>query len=153
MCHHDDRLVEFIIEPVHQVEDFVAGLRIEVTGWFVGNDQRWICRDRTGDGHALFLSTRKLARVVVHSIGQANDLESCFDLLGSLAFFQRRERQWKFNVLVSGKHRNQVVHLKDETNVTGSPFRQRRLRRLAQVLAANGDTARCWFVESCDQVQ
>jgi hypothetical protein len=38
VSHHDDRLLELDIQPVHQIQNFRCGFCVEVTGWFVSHD-------------------------------------------------------------------------------------------------------------------
>src|SRR5262245_25340496 len=58
--HHHDRLLEFLVEPVEQREDLLAGLAVEVAGRLVGEQHRGIAHQRTRDRDALLLSAREL---------------------------------------------------------------------------------------------
>src|SRR5688500_9866743 len=53
--HQDDRIAGFG-EPLKQRHDFRAGLRVEIAGRLVGQQQRWIVDQRPGDGDALTLA-------------------------------------------------------------------------------------------------
>ena len=72
---HHDRLAVIAVERLQQVEDFVAGLAIEIARRLVAEQQRRIGDDRARDADALFLAAGELARVVLRAIGQADDLE------------------------------------------------------------------------------
>src|SRR6266446_223658 len=37
--HHDDRLLEFLIEPLQQGQHFAGGLRVQIAGRLVGEQQ------------------------------------------------------------------------------------------------------------------
>ena len=55
--HHDDGFSDGA-EVVKHAEDLLAGGRIEISGGFVSEQQKWIIDERAGDGDALLLSSR-----------------------------------------------------------------------------------------------
>src|SRR3954454_9844966 len=57
---HDDSLAEIFIEALDDVEDVGSGVAVEITGGFVGNDERGVGDDGTRDGNALLLSAGEL---------------------------------------------------------------------------------------------
>src|SRR5207247_1864197 len=70
---HEDRLVELLVEPLHERQHVVGALAIEVAGGLVGDDDLRIVDDRARDRHALLLAARQLARIVVHPILEVDD--------------------------------------------------------------------------------
>ena len=52
----------------------------------VGDEDRWIGRDRARDGDPLLLAAGKLARVMVHALGQSDHAQSCFGVSAPLFF-------------------------------------------------------------------
>src|SRR5258708_16703120 len=72
---HHDRLLVFPVEPLQQCEHFARGLRVEVAGGLIGEQQGRVRDDRARDGDALFLSTRELTRVMLLAIAQPDDPE------------------------------------------------------------------------------
>jgi hypothetical protein len=69
---HDDGLAVLFVQRLQQVEDFVAGLAIQVAGGFVAEQQRGIGDDGARDADALLLAARQLARLVFHAIAEAD---------------------------------------------------------------------------------
>ena len=54
--HHHDRLAEFLVERLHQVENLFRALAVEVTSRLVGHQHRRVGHDGARDGDTLFLS-------------------------------------------------------------------------------------------------
>ena len=108
-----------------QVEDFVGGLRVEVAGRLVGDDQRRVGDDRPGDADALLLAAGELPRPVrrcgpTGRPGRAPSAPACLPLGGR----QRQQQQRQFDVLVGRQHRQQVVELEHEADVPRPPAGQ-----------------------------
>ena len=59
------------LSPEHP-QNVHAGVRVEVAGRLVGQDQRGLVHQRPGNGHALLLPARHLRRLVVGAVGQAH---------------------------------------------------------------------------------
>src|SRR2546427_2707012 len=57
--HHDDRLVEFVVQALQQPQDLLGGLLVELSRRLVEQDERGIGNDRPRDGDALLLAARK----------------------------------------------------------------------------------------------
>src|SRR5262249_30184400 len=71
--YKDDRIA-FGMKLVEELHDFDTGLGIQIPGWFVGEDDRGVVDQCTGNGHTLPLSTGKFIRFVVHAIRQFDQL-------------------------------------------------------------------------------
>src|SRR4051812_16176847 len=68
---HDDR-VAARRELAEEVEDFAAGLRVEISGRLVGEQQRRLVDQRACDRDTLALTAGELVRLVVHAITESN---------------------------------------------------------------------------------
>src|ERR1700741_1300851 len=68
----------------HQPEDVGAALRVEAAGGFVGEEQRRLVRDGTGDRDALALTHGEPAGGVVHATAQTEAVEPGLDALTSV---------------------------------------------------------------------
>ena len=66
----------FGVELLEHPQDFHAGVRIEVAGRLVGQDQRRVVDQRTADRHPLLLSAGHLRRLVIGPIGQAHAIQA-----------------------------------------------------------------------------
>ena len=51
-----------------EIDDLLAGVLVEVSGRFVGHDDRWIGRERARHGHALLLAAGQLGRIVMQPL-------------------------------------------------------------------------------------
>src|SRR4030095_6866082 len=111
----DDRDPALAIEGLEELHDLLAGARIQVAGGLVCQDDRWVCHQRTGDGHPLLLTAGHLCRLVAQAIAQADRL-------------QRRDRALPFVpnagvnqgqlYLLHGRYaRQEVEHLEDEADL------------------------------------
>ncbi len=83
----DDRLSGGM-ELVQHPHDAVSGLRVEIPGWLVGEDDRGVVHQGARDGDALPLSARQLVRAVLHPIREPHLLEGS---LGTLPAFTARD--------------------------------------------------------------
>jgi hypothetical protein len=59
---HQDGFVELVAESLEEREHLLAGLRIEVTGWLVTEDDGWIAYDGPRYANALLLAPGELSR-------------------------------------------------------------------------------------------
>src|SRR2546428_8889990 len=55
------------VEPLQDAHDLYTRLAVQVACWFVGQDDRWSSNQRTGNSHALLLSTREFHWPVICS--------------------------------------------------------------------------------------
>ena len=55
-----DRRAPPAVDIDQEIDDVAAVLTIEIAGWLVGEDNRRVVGERTGDCHALLLTTREL---------------------------------------------------------------------------------------------
>ena len=123
---HQDDGVSLGVELIEQIHDLFAGLRIQVPGGLVGEDDGRVIDQGSGDGHALALSAGELVGLVVHARFQVHDAQRP---LGALqAFMGRRavvdERQ--LHVVQGSRAGQQVEGLENkakfvtvETGVAG----------------------------------
>ena len=93
MRDHQDGFAIFLHEPDDEAHDFVGALAVQVTGGLVAQEEGRVGDDGAGDGYALFLSARELARVVVHAIAETHDVECGFDVLAAVGFREIREQE------------------------------------------------------------
>jgi hypothetical protein len=63
-------------------------------------------------------------------------------VLAPLGLRELGQQQRKFDVLERRQHRNQVVHLKNESHVPRAPLRQFARRHVRDFIAVHGDAAR-----------
>ena len=66
--HHHDGFALLAIERLQQVQDFITGSAIEVTGGLVTQQQGGIRDNRTSDTNPLLLTARKRAREMARAM-------------------------------------------------------------------------------------
>ncbi len=57
-------------EMQQRVEHVLGGVRVEVAGRLVGEDETRLVGQRAGDGGALLLAARQLRRAVIDAVGE-----------------------------------------------------------------------------------
>jgi len=75
MGHHDNGFAQFVDQTAQQSENRVCCFAVEVASRLVGDDERWIGDDCSGDGDALFLAAGKLAWEVVAAVRKPDQSE------------------------------------------------------------------------------
>ncbi|EOD70532.1 6-pyruvoyl-tetrahydropterin synthase [Amycolatopsis vancoresmycina DSM 44592] len=137
-------------EARHHVEDLLDHLRVQRRGRLVEQHDLGPHRQRPRDGDALLLATRKLRRVLVGLVGDADALQQLhrrlarFGLRG-LADLHRREH----DVLDDGLVREQVERLEHHADV--GPQRGQCLALGGQRDAVDGDLARVDRLQPVDR--
>ncbi len=67
LVRHKDDGVSLRMQPVHQGHDLVPGLRVQVAGWLIGQNNRWPIHQRSRNRHSLALAAGKLVGLVMHA--------------------------------------------------------------------------------------
>ena len=109
--------------------------------------------DRARDADALLLAARQLARLVLHAVAEADELERRLHALAALAAAELREQQRQLDVALGREHRQQVVHLEDEADVSARHLPSAPLDSRSICDAVDFDAARRRPIEAADEVQ
>ena len=109
---HDDQTV--LGDLSEQVHDLHRGMGVKRAGGLVGQHDLRIVDERAGDGDALHLTARKLARLLVQMLGQPDRCQGLLGAAGALGLPHARERQRQLHVLQDGLVRDEVVALEHE---------------------------------------
>src|ERR1044071_10042617 len=113
MRDDDDGL--FLTDKVlEDADDLVAGLLIEIAGRLVGEDERRVVDQRTGDGDALALAAGELVRAVLGAVDQADALERFHGPLAPVAAAGAGVEQRELDILQHGGARPAGEGLEDE---------------------------------------
>src|SRR5208282_3407025 len=76
--------VALLVQAVEQGHDLGAGLRVQVAGGLVGQDDGGIVDQRAGDGHTLPLAAGELVGLVHHAVGEIDGLQRRLGALDAL---------------------------------------------------------------------
>src|ERR1700739_313664 len=90
---------------------------------------------------------------MMHAIGKPHHRERGFDVGAALGLREFRQQQRQFHILKRREHRDEVVHLKDEPDMAGAPFRQLARRHVRDFIAGNGDLSACRDVQTAQEVE
>ena len=140
-------------ELLEEVEDVPAGGRVEVAGRLVGEQQRRVAGERTGDRHPLHLPAGELRRTVVHAVREPDLGEEPLDPLLALAPRHALEQELQLHVLPGGDLRQQVEALEDETDPPVADLREAVPAEALDLLAEQPVAPRGRRVETADQVE
>lgn len=71
----DDGDAFFAVEGFHELDNFLTGFGVEVSGGFIGEDDAGRVGEGSGDGDALLLSAREFEGFIVEPVAEADALE------------------------------------------------------------------------------
>src|SRR5262249_34667922 len=97
-----------------QVKNLGAGLRVEVAGRLIGEDDLRPARQRAGDGYPLLLAAGQLAGPVLQPVAQADNVDDGIQPLTVGAATSDVERQR--DVVRRREYRQQVERLEHEAD-------------------------------------
>ncbi len=126
--------------------------RVQVAGGLVGQQQGGLGDQGAGDGHALLLAARELARTVAHAVREAHDSEG---VLGAFLAFLGRERgqqEGQLDVLQRAGARQQVEALEDEADAAVADVGQPVATQFLDALSVQFVGAPTGPVEAADDV-
>ena len=119
--HHDHQPVRRVVGNLgQQLEDRFSGVRVEVPGRFVGEQDGRLHHQRSRDGHALHLAARQLRRSMVDPVAESDAVEE-FD--GPRFGPSQRltvEKSWESYVLPRRHRRHEVEELEHEPDAVPS---------------------------------
>ena len=75
---HDDDGLPGLVQILEEVDDLDRGLRIEVAGGFVGQQDTGVVDERPGDRDALALPARELVGSMGHPVAEPDEREGGF---------------------------------------------------------------------------
>ena len=78
---HQHRDVEFLVEPLQEHLNLLAGFRVETAGRFIGDDDFRMSHNGASNADSLLLTAGQLPRVVIGSIGQPDRFQRQLDSL------------------------------------------------------------------------
>ena len=113
----EDDGVALFVQVLEHPQNFAAGVAVQSAGGFVGEDDRRVPGQRTGDGHALLLTTGKLIGLILELGAEAHPLEGSFRFRVALSGGDAGVDEGDFHVLEKGELRQQIVLLEDEAQL------------------------------------
>ena len=123
--HDATRCRELAQQSQHAVDLDV----VEVRGGLVGQHERRIVRERTGDGHALLLPARHVGGPVRRALGELHPLEQRVRPLLGLLAGHLPGLQRDLHVLARGEARDEVERLEHDADGVAAVARELAARR------------------------
>ena len=149
---HEDGLCVVGCGGTQQAQHLGAGVGVEVTGRFVGEDHFGACKQGAHDGDALLLTAGELFGAVVEAGFQAEGLDQVVAPLRIGLLTGEAQRQ--VNVLARGEGGYQVERLEDEADVFAAELGEGVVLQAEEFGTANTDGScrvRVGGVQGCDE--
>ena len=124
VSHNDDGTTLLMGEIAEQLHDAPATRRIQTGCGFVGEDDLGIAHKRSGNCHALLLSTAELGRISVTFRKHSNPIQDLACTSSRLPASNALEIEHQLDIFLYGQCGEEIESLKDETNVVETNSRQ-----------------------------
>src|SRR2546423_12477915 len=117
---NDYGFLEISVQPLEEIQDFLAGLRVELSGRLVCQEQGWIVRQGDCDGDPLLFAAAQLVRPMTRPLGEADEIEEFLrpSLPGHAVLGGKAHRQ--LDVLLGGERWDEVEELENEARLSQS---------------------------------
>src|ERR1043166_451239 len=98
VCHHANG-GSFPVQFAEQPHDGLSVFGIEISGWFVGEKNRWLSSQCASHRDALLLTSRKLGWIMLCPVGHADSFQSSIHRFRSFRCSHAAVGKWKFHIL------------------------------------------------------
>src|SRR5438874_1059074 len=133
--------------------DGVRGDRVEIAGWFVGDDEAGVVYERAGQGDTLLLPTRKLQTTMVHTRAEADSLKRLARLPCALLRGCTRQSKWYFNIFLGSERWEEVRVLEHHADAFAAQARAFGFIEHCEVSFEDQDLALCWVIQANQDVE
>src|SRR6266540_6605783 len=150
---NDDGLLEILVQSLEQIEDFLAGLRVELSCGLVREEQGRIVRQRDRNGDPLLLTAAQLVRPMARTLGEADEIKEFLrpSLPGRAVLGGEAHRQ--LDVLLGGQCRDEVEELEDEARLSQSIPNEFSVGEVDEVGSVHLDSTRGRAVDPAQDIQ
>src|SRR3989441_5535379 len=150
---NDYGLLEISVQSLEEIQDFLAGLGVELSGRLVCQEQGWIVRQGDCDGDPLLLAAAQLVRPMTRPLGEADEIEEflrpslpCRGVFGG-------EAHWQLDVLLGGERWDEVEELENEARLSQSIADELSVAQVDQGGAVHLDSTRGRAADSPKDIQ
>ena len=151
MGDHHHGLPEFLTGDLHQAQNVLAGLGVEIAGWLVGQQDGGFGGERPGNGDPLLLPARQLAGQVLQLLFQAKRRHNFPDK--GFVYCPPIQLDGQDDVLPYAEHRHQIVGLEYKADLPPPEDGQLLVLERKDILAVHGYFAGGGAVESAQHMQ
>src|SRR5215469_18251862 len=106
-----------IVQPLEQLHNFLSLAGVQISGRLIGEDEFGISHYRARYSHKLLLSTGELIRIEIFFAHDLEAIENIGHHAGALLAANVAIGQWYVEVFVNRQIVEQVIALKDKTDV------------------------------------
>ena len=140
------------IEFDEEVEYQTAIRSVEVAGGFVGQEDRWLGHEGTGEGDALLLSAAQLNGIVGRAVEQTDLIEKLTGAWHAVARLPGQLMREQY-VFFCCKRGDELVALEHKADFGPAHARHVVFRKVGDVHAVQEDAARRWRVQTGEKAQ
>ena len=115
----------FAVQRLEQIQDFIAGLPVEVSGRFVAQQQCRVRDNAARDADALLFAAGERAGIMLRALRQPDHRQRGLHVFPALGLGKMRQQQRQFHVALRRQHRHQIVKLEDESDMPRTPRGER----------------------------
>src|SRR5919198_110407 len=151
--HHDDRLLEFLVQPPEQIEDLLSGLRIQLSGRLVRQEEWRVVGEGDRDRDSLLFASAELVGPVNRAIGHPHQGQEAGGPFLSGGRRRARESHRESDVLLCGQGGHEVEELEDEAHALQAVAHELRVAHVDQVGPVHFDPSRGGPVDAAHEVQ
>src|SRR5262249_44253093 len=117
---HQDCGLLLLVKFLEHLQQRARRSRVEIAGWFVGQQQSWLVNHRASYRSALLLTAGDLIRITLHIVSNAQKLHNLCHALRNFFTALAIQAQWQRYVLSQGQGVQQVEVLKDKTEIAAT---------------------------------
>ena len=149
---HDDG-VAFFMNGFKDFHDIVGGARVEVAGWFVGEDDFGAANDGAGDGNVLLLAARKLMGEIIFALLKVETSKNAGGGFQAHGFRIAGVNKGKGDVFNDGKVVYEVEVLENKADFFGAKFGLASSRNIGDGFTIEVVFATGGAIEKTDDIQ
>src|SRR5437870_4355986 len=153
VSHDDEREAFLAVQALHEGDDILRRLCVEVPGRLVGKDDVRLVHEGSGNGDPLLLSAAELRGLFHRNIAEADRLERRDGPFSGGLRIDASHEERQFDVLRASEDREEVVVLEDEAHPHRAEVRLRVVPEGRKPLARDPDLAGCEVVDSRQTIQ
>jgi hypothetical protein len=152
--HEQKRLALLLHDPPKQFESAPGILAVQVSGRLIGQDDTWIVREGTRDGHPLLFATGKMAARPFRLFPETDFVEEKLRTLDHFRFAQLIQAPHRDHyVFLRGKIFEEKMELEDESEEFIPLSRQRVVHQMGDVFILDAHLPAIGLIEEAKNVE
>ncbi len=145
--------IRFLPDFLQERENFLAGVRIEVAGGLIRDNDTRLVDQRPGNGDALLLATGELIGTMIQARGEADSFEQHASTEANVGTTMASDPPGNRNIFERVELREEMVCLEDKADLLGAKARESVTGDASEVLTANNNFSGIGDVQPAKQVE